>query len=157
MKRPRRSTLIIAGQFILLAVCLVFLGMLAWQNFFLRMLARNYIEEAGASEARFNYVRGHNWLYEMKVYKFDADDSGTVPDDGSVKPTGKTNGPFQVYSLLVNKDYPAVHQEFQHIFVDAYNRQMNLYYQHPEWFDKSGLRIPMHELQSNTNTPQAAN
>jgi hypothetical protein len=151
MKRPRISTLIIIVQFILLLVCLIFLGRELIHNWFLKSRAKELAAEAGFAEATHNFLRGNFYHYEAKLFKFDADDSGTVPTDGTTEPAGKKDGQFQVRYLLVDQSFPKVHREIQQAFVDAYNKHMNQYFEHPEWFDKNGLRIPMHELQTHTN------
>ena len=150
MRRPRISTLIITVQFLLLLVCLGFFGLTLWHNYFLKYRAKNFAAEAGFAEATHNFVRGNFWLYEIKLYKFDANGSGTVPTDSTTEPAGKMDGQFQVYYLLVDEQFPKVHQEIQRAFVNAYNQHMHHYFEHPEWFDKNGQRIPMHELQRQT-------
>jgi hypothetical protein len=147
MRKLRISTLFIIGQFILLLVCVVFLGITLWHKYFLKIRAKEFAAEAGFADATHNFSRGKFYLYEVKLYKFDADDSGTVPTDGIIEPAGKTDGQFQIYYFLVNQNWPKVHQEIQQAFVDAYNQHMHQLFLHPEWFDKNGQRIPMHELQ----------
>jgi ABC-type nitrate/sulfonate/bicarbonate transport system substrate-binding protein len=92
--------------------------------------AKQYAVESGFSQATHNFVQGHIYLYETKLYKFGADDSGTVLTDGMLEPTGKTDGQFQVYYLFVNEDFPKVHREIQQAFVDAYNQQMRRHFEH---------------------------
>ena len=150
MKRPRVSTLIIIVQFILLLVCLIFLGRELIDNWVLKLRARELATEAGFAVATRNFLRGNFCLYEFRLFKFDADDSGTVPTDGTTEPSGKMDGQFQVRYLLVDQSFPKVHREIQQAFIDGYNGHMHQYFEHPEWFDKNGQRIPMHELQQQT-------
>ncbi len=153
MKLPRVSTLIIVGQFILLLICLGLFGYSLMNNWCLKEEAKKYAIEAGFAEATHNYLRGDYCLYELKLFKFDADDSGTVPTDGTTESTGKTNGIFHIRNFLVSqKGFEYGHQEIQQAFVDAYNEHMHHYFDHPEWFDKNGQRIPLHDLKQNTNT-----
>jgi hypothetical protein len=150
MKMPRISTLIIISQFILLLVCLGFLGLTLWHNYFLKWRAKEFAAETGFAEATYNFLRGNFLLYELKLYKFGANDSGTVPTDGTIEPADKMDGQFQVYYFLVDQNFPKIHQEIQQSFVDAYNQHMRQYFEHPEWFDKNGQRIPLRELQKQT-------
>ena len=148
---PRASTLVIVGQSVLLLVCCVYLAKLLIRNYCLAYEAKSYANSAGCAEARRNFLRGHSWLYEIKPFKFDADDSGPVPTDGDIKPADKMDGRFKVYYYLVNQSFPSGYWEVQQSYVDGYNRQMRLFFDHPEWFDQHGLRIPLHELKSQTN------
>ena len=147
MKMPRVSTLIITGQFILLLISFGFLGLVLWHNYFLKLTAKDFATQAGFSEATYEFARGDFCLYEIKLYKFDADDSGSVPTDGTTEPAGKVDGRFQIYYFLVDQNWPKVHQEIQQAFVDAHNQHMHQFFEHPERFDKNGLPIPRHELQ----------
>lgn len=146
MRMPRVSTLIIIGQFILLLACLVFLALALWHNYFLKVRAREFAAEAGFDMATRNFSRGNFCLYEIKLYKFDADDSGIVPTDGTTEASGRRDAQFQIYYFLVDQNWPKVHQEIQQAYVDAYNQHMRQFFEHPEWFDKNGQRIPMHGL-----------
>ena len=150
MRRPRVSTSIIIGQFILLLVCLGFLALTLWHNYFLKVRAEDFAAQAGSAMAINNFSRGNICLYEIKLFKFDANDSGTVPTDSTTEASGRMDGQFQIYSFLVDQNWPKVHQEIQQAFVDAYNQRMHHFFEHPEWFDKNGQRIPMHELQKQT-------
>ena len=126
------------GQFFLLLICLGFLGLTLWHNYFLKMTAKEYAAEAGSADATFDFTHAHFWLYEIKLYKFDANDSGTVPTDGTTEPAGKTEGQFEIYYFLVDQSWPKVHQEIQNEFVEAHNRHMRQSFEHPERFDKNG-------------------
>ncbi len=148
----RISTIIILGQSVLLLVCLGFLAHLLMDNYVLKSEAKSYATTAGFARATHNFLRGNYCLYEVKLFKFgfNDNDSGIVPTDGETKPAGKTDGGFQVYYFLVDQGFPKVHQEIQQAFVDGYNEQMRRYFEHPEWFDKNGQRIPMNGLQKQT-------
>lgn len=87
----------------------------------------------------------------MKIYSY-GDDTGPVPTDGMTEPAGKMDGQFPVRYYLVSKNSFKVYREIRQQFIDGYNVQMRSYFEHPEWFDKNGLRIPMYELHSHTNT-----
>jgi hypothetical protein len=150
MRTPRVSILIIIGQFILLLACLGFLALALWHNYFLKVRAKEFAAEAGFAMATSNFSHGNFYLYEVKLYKFNADDSGIVPTDGTTEASGRRNGQFQIYYFLVDQDWPKMHQEIQQAYVDAYNQRMRQFFEHPEWFDKNGQRIPMHELQKQT-------
>jgi hypothetical protein len=69
----------------------------------LKQEAKKYAIEAGFAEATHNYLRGVYCLYELKLFKFDSDDSGTVPTDGTTESTDKTNGIFHIRNFLVNQ------------------------------------------------------
>jgi hypothetical protein len=142
MKVPRISALIIIGQFILLVICLGFLGLTLWHNYFLKMTAKDFAAQAGFAEATYEFARGDFCIYEVKLYKFDADDTGTVPTDGTTETSGKTDGQFQIYYFLVDQNWPKVHQEIQQAYVDAHNQHMRQFFEHPERFNKYGLPIP---------------
>jgi hypothetical protein len=149
MKMPRISNLIILGQFVLLLISLGFLGYALVNNYCLKSEAKRYATTAGLEQAMRNFSRGDYYLYETKLYKFS--DEGRVPTDGDIEPTGKTDGQFRIYYFLVGQEgWEKGHQEIQQAYVDAYNERMRLFFEHPEWFDKSGQRIPMHELQKQT-------
>jgi len=150
MKTPRISTLIIAGQFILLLISLGFLGYALVNNYCLKSEAKRYAATAGLEQAIRNFSRDDYYLYEIKLLKFS--DEGPVPTDGDIEPTGKTDGQFRVYYFLVDQEgWEKGHQEIQQAYIDGYNQRMHLFFEHPEWFDKNGQRIPMHELHSKTN------
>jgi hypothetical protein len=154
MKKPRISFLIILGQFILLLICFGLFGFALANNWCLKEEAKKYAAEAGFAEATHNFLRGDYSLYELKLFKFGADDSGTVPTDGTTEFSGKIDGRFQVLYFLVSQNgFEYGHQEIQQSFVDAYNQHMRHYFEHPEWFDQNGQRIPMHELQKQTTNP----
>jgi hypothetical protein len=150
MKKPRTSTVIIACQIMLFLICLGFLGFVLFDNYFLKMEAKRYAAMAGFDQATRNFLRGDYCLYEIKLFKVDAGYSGTVPTDGTTQPAGKMDGQFQVRYFLVDENMPKWHQKIQQAFVDGYNDHMRGYFEHPEWFDKNGQRIPLHELQKQT-------
>jgi hypothetical protein len=100
MKTPRVSTLAILGQFVLLLVCLGFLVLTLWHNYFLKSEAKEFAAEAGFAEATHNFLRGNYPLYELKLYKFDANDSGTVPTDGTTEPADKMEVNFKSIIFL---------------------------------------------------------
>lgn len=102
------------------------------------MAAKEYAAQAGFADATFNFTHGHFCLYEIKPYKFEADDSGTVPIDGTTGPTGRTNGQFEMDYFWVDQNWPKVHQEIQRTFVEAHNQHMRQFFEHPERFDKNG-------------------
>lgn len=151
MKTPRISTLIIIGQSILLLICLGYLAVILVRNYCLKIEAKRYAASVGISDATRSFARGHIWLYEIKQYKFEADDSGKVPTDGDIEPSNKKDGEFQIYYFLVDESFPYGHLETQQAYVDAYNERMRLFFNHPEWFDKNGWRIPLHELKQTNN------
>lgn len=151
MKLPRIRTLIIACQFILLLVCLGYLAVVLFRNYCLKFEAKRYATIAGFEEARHNFVRGNIWLYEIKQYKTDTEGSGPVPTDGDVEPANKTEGQFKIYYFLISQDSEYGHLEIQQAYVDAYNQHMRQFFDHSEWFDKDGYRIPLHELKQRTN------
>jgi len=152
VKRPRISILIILCQFLLLLVCLGFLGLTSWHNYFLKLRAEEFASETGYADATCDFSRTNFRLLEVKLFKFDADDSGTVPTDGTAEPSGKMDGQFQIDYFLVDQQWPRVHQEIQQKYVDAYNQHMHQFIEHPEWFDKNKQRIPMHELPKQKQT-----
>jgi hypothetical protein len=52
MTKPKISTMIIAAQFIILAVAVVFLGHVLYENWFLKQTARLLASELGYERAR---------------------------------------------------------------------------------------------------------
>ena len=105
--------------------------------------------------ARQNFIRGNYFLFELKLFQY-RENSGRVPNEGEIIPAGKTDGQYQIYYYLVSADMPTVYLEIQQAYIDGYNEHMRLCGSHPEWFDKNGYRIPMHELNSNTNASSPA-
>jgi hypothetical protein len=150
MKMPHIRTLIIIGQSILLLVCLGYLTVVLVRNYCLKSEATRYAFTAGFEQARHSYVRGHFWLYEIKQYK-DPEGTGSVPTDGEIEFAHKTEGQFLIYYYLVSQDFEQGHLEIQKAYVDAYNEHMRQFVDHPEWFDKDGYPIGMHELKQRTN------
>jgi hypothetical protein len=158
MKMPRVSNLIIIGQFVLLLICLGCFGYALANNYCLKLEAKKYAEEAGFAEATHNFLRGDFCLYELKLYKFDfgPNESGTVPTDGTTESTDKMDGKFHVLYFLVSQHgFEYGHQEIQRAFVDGYNQHMRQYFEHPEWFNENGQRIPLHESKQQANTSSA--
>ena len=152
MKTPRISRIIIVGQLILLLICLGYLSLILVRNYCLKLEAKRFAATAGFEEATRNYSQDHIWLYEIKQFRFGADDSGTVPTDGTSEPAGKSDGKFEIYYYLVSEEFEKGHLEIQQAYVDAYNQRMHQYFDHPDWFDKNGHRIPSNELKRQTNT-----
>jgi hypothetical protein len=151
MKIPRISTLLIIGQFLLILICLGLFGYALANNWCLKMEAEKYARDAGFAEATHNYLRGDYCLYELKLFKFGVD-SGAIPTDGTTESTDKMNGAFHVRNFMADQNgFEFGHQEIQQTFVDAYNEHMHHYFDHPEWFDKNGQRIPARELKQKTN------
>jgi hypothetical protein len=149
VKIPRIAHLIILGQFVLLLICLGFLGYVLITNYCLKEEAKRYAATAGLEQATRNFSHGDYCLYEIRLYKIS--DEGTVSTDGDIEPAGKMNGKFKVYYFLVGQDgWERGHQEIQQSYVDGHNQRMRLFFEHPEWFDKNGQRIPMRELQKQT-------
>lgn len=150
MKKPRVSTIIIIGQFVLLLVSLGFLGFFIFENWISEHEAKDFAYQAGCAEAMSNYLRRQYSIYEMNLYEY-GNDTGPIPYDGMTKPAGKMDGRFPVLYFLVDKDTPKIYREIQQQFVDGYNVQMRAYFAHPELYDNYGLRIPMRELHTRTN------
>jgi hypothetical protein len=157
MKMPRVSTLVIVSQSVLLLACFVFVGFLLFQSYVLKLEAKRYASIVGTGEANRNFSRGRIWFYEVKQFRFNADGSGTVPDDGSLEPSGRSEGKIEIYYYLVHGDLENGHLEIQQAYVDAYNERMHQFVDHPEWFDKEGHRIPASELKRQTNSVSASN
>ena len=150
MKKPRVSTVVIVGQFLLLLTALGFLGYFILANWVSENEARDFAYQAGSAEAMRHYLRGQYSIYEMKLYQY-SQDTGPIPNDGTTEPADKTDGRFPVYYYLVAGDAPRVYRGIHQQFIDGYNSQMRAYFQHPEMFDNNGLRIPMRELHTRTN------
>jgi hypothetical protein len=133
-------------------MCLGFLGYALIDNYFLKSEAKRYATTAGFDQATRNFLRGDYCLYEVKPFKFDFNDkdSGTVPTDGAIESADKMDGQFRIYYFLVDQGFPKGHQEIQQAFVDGHNQHMHQFFEHPEWFDKNGQRIPLRELQKQT-------
>jgi hypothetical protein len=157
MKAPRISTLIITGQLILLLICLGYLTVILIRNYCLKMEAKQYATTAGFEQATRNFARGHAWLYEIKLFKFDADDSGVVPTDGDIKPADKREGRFEIYYYLVDQNFPYGHTEIQQAYINGYNDHMRQFFDHPEWFDKDGHRVSVNKLNQQTNNSNTSN
>jgi hypothetical protein len=153
MKKPRISILIITSQFVLLLFCLGYLAVVLVRNYCLKMEAKRYASSAGIANAKSNFSHGRFWLYQIKQLKFDGNGSGTWPTDGSIDPAGKTDGQFQVYYFVVDTGFPAGHLEVQQAYVDSYNDRMRMFFNHSNWFDKYGERIPSSDLKGQTNSP----
>jgi len=127
------------------------------RNYCLKLEAKQFAASAGFEQATRNFVRGHIWLYEIKRFKFGADDSGTVPSNGDIKFSDKTEGRFQIFYYLVDEGFPKGHLEIQQAYVDGYNEHMHQFFDHPEWFDKNGHRIPLSDLKQQTNAMNVSN
>jgi len=151
MKKPRISTAIIATQFGILAICATFCGWLLYQNWFLKQNAKLLASELGFQRARADFVRGHHWLYEIKLFK--VNNEGAVPTDDSAEPTGRHDGPYEIRAVLTADDYPAVCTEIRQILVDAYNQHMHQLYEKPEWFDANGFRLRHSKTNSGATLP----
>jgi hypothetical protein len=93
-----------------------------------------------------HFVHGHQWLYEIKLFK--VNDEGAIPTDDTLEPTGKHEGPYEIQAKLTDDDYPAACTEIRRVLVDAYNQHMHALYEKPEWFDANGFRV----LHSKTNS-----
>ena len=156
MRKPRVSFYVnppwLAQSILFVLACLVILGLLLAHNYFLKLEAKRFAITSGRSEADRNFSRGYLWSYEVKQYKFGPDDSGTVPTDGTSEPSGKSDGKLEIRYYLVSKEFEWGHLEIQQAYVDAYNERIHLLISHPEWFDKSGHRIPPTGLKPQTNT-----
>src|SRR6185437_14824090 len=151
MAKFRTSTIIIVSQFVLLLICLVFLGLVLVRNYCLKSEAKQFAATAGFEEATRNFSNGRIWLYEIKQFSFGGDDSGIVPTDGTSESAGKTDGKFKIYYYLVSNDFEKGHLEIQQAYVNAYNQHMHQFFDHPDWFDKNGHRIPLSQLKRQTN------
>jgi hypothetical protein len=156
MKRPRTSTVVILIQSILVLACLVFIGLLLADNYFLKQEAKNLAATAGIGDAVRNYANGRFWLYETKLFSFGEKD-GRVPDDGSSEPSGKSEGKFEIRYYMISKEFEWGHIEIQQAFVDAYNERMHLFIEHPEWFDENGQRLPLRNQSQHTNAVSTSN
>ncbi len=156
MKKPRITTVIIGIQSVLVLACFVFIGVLLAHNYFLKQEAKNLAATAGVRDAVRNYANGRFWLYEIKFFRFGEED-GRVPDDGTSEPSGKSEGKFEIRYYMVSKGFEWGHIEIQQAFVDAYNERMHLFIEHPEWFDKSGQRLPLHNQNYHTNAVSTSN
>jgi hypothetical protein len=142
MKKSNAAIIIIVGQSLLFMFCIGLLGRALWQNHFLKDYATEYVKEAGFADARENFVRGHLWIYEVKLYTDNVEGSGPSRTDGTIEPTGRMEGKCEVWSFLVCEEFPGPHREIQQAFVDAYNQHMRDYIEHPEMFDQNGYRVP---------------
>jgi len=150
MARPRISFLVILTQSLLLLLCLGGLAYTVMHKWALKTEAKRYAVIAGIDHATHNYLRGNYCFYEVQLFDFGPDDVGTVPQDGSLKPSGKRDGELPIYYFLVGrKGWPKWHQEIQQAYVDAYNDRMRLMFGHPNWFDQNGDRIPQADLRQN--------
>jgi|SRR5215469_13587001 len=140
MRAPRTSTLVIIFQFILLLVCLWFLGFFVVMNYEVKMTAKEYASQAGRSNALRNFLRQRPSLYETKLYEW-GEDSGPIPTDGTTEPANKREWGLPVLYYMVSKDSPKAYREIRQAYVDSYNEQMREYFEHPEEFDVNGLRL----------------
>lgn len=140
MKAPRISRLIIVFQFILLLVCLGFLGFFIVLSYELKLEGEHYASQAGFDRALRNYLRQRPSIYETKLFEY-GEDSGPIPTDGTIEPANKREYGLPVFYYMVSKDSPKAYKEIQQAYVDSYNKQMREYFEHPEEFDNNGLRL----------------
>ena len=151
MKAPRVSTLIIAIQSIMILICLGFLTLVLVGNYCLKIEAKRYASALGFQQATRNFAEGRIWLFEIKKFNSDANESGINRTDGDIESTGKKEGRFEIYSYVVDESFPYGHMEIQQAFVAGYHTQMRQFFDHPNWFDKSGHRIPLNKVSQQTN------
>src|SRR5262245_28215850 len=121
----RVSTVIIISLILVLLVSFGFLGRSHWHNYILKEDARNFAVQAGRMQAQRNFSRGRYILYETRLYTGNYEtDSGKIPMDGDVKPTGQNDGPYEIWIWIISEGWTRDHQELQKSHVDAYNEQM---------------------------------
>jgi hypothetical protein len=140
MKAPRISRLIIVFQSILLLICLGFLGFFIVLSYGLKLEAEDYASQAGFDHALRNYLKQRPSIYETKLFEY-GEDSGPIPTDGTIEPAHKREYGLPVFYYMVSKDLPKAYKEIQQAYVDSYDKQMREYFEHPEEFDNSGLRL----------------
>src|SRR5215469_13163089 len=112
MKAPRISTLVIILQFILLLVCLGFLGFFIVLNYGLKWEAEEYASQAGYSNALRNFLRQRPSIYETKLYEY-GEDSGPIPTEGTTEPANKREYGLPVFYYMVPKDSPKAYREVE--------------------------------------------
>jgi hypothetical protein len=151
MNKPRKSSVIIIFQFMLLGVCAIFLGWTLYQNWFLKQEAVMLSSELGFRRAQADFIRGHLWLYEIKSFKIGTE--GELPTDGISEPTGRYEGSYEIRALLTYDGSPAAVVDIRRVLVETYNQHMRQMHEKPEWFDANGFRIPNSKTNVKTASP----
>lgn len=151
MKAPRISTWIIGAQSIAIIFCLIFGSLEMSHNYLLKITGTIFAQEVGFSRAQADFVHGRRWLYELKPYALD---TSSLPTDGATESTGRRDGPYEIQSLFVCKDYGADTIAVWKAMVDAYNQHMHAFYEKPELFDKNGFRVARPKNNSSGNEVQ---
>jgi hypothetical protein len=115
-------------------------------NHFLKTNAKMMASETGFERARYDFVQGRRFIYEIKF--FTQSSEGTVPTDGISQPTGRYDGPFEIRAMLTCADFPAVWTEIRRSFIESYNQHMHQLYEKPELFDANGFRVVHQKISS---------
>ena len=151
----RFPTVIIISLLFLILVCIGFLVRARWHNHLLKEDAENFAVQAGRMQAQRNFSRGRYILYEFRLYKGNYEtDSGRIPLDGDVKPTGRTQGPYEIWYWVIDTGWSRDHQALQQAHVNAYNEQMHQFFEQPHLFDTNGLPAGFSNAgRKNTNGP----
>jgi hypothetical protein len=121
MNKQRRFVAALIG---LCCICLVVLGFLvrahlqnhAWENEMFAMAAL-----AGSLQARADYERGNLQLYEVAA-------------DSEMKATGRSEGPFQIWTWPFHSMLGQPNKFAAEQFVKSYNTKMKYMRQHPDQF-----------------------
>jgi len=103
--------------------------------------------ELGFRRAQEDFIRGHHWLYEIKLFKIGSE--GEVPTKGISEATGRYDGPYEIRALLTYEDSPSSIIDLKRDLIEAYNKHMRQMYENPGWFDLNGFRIP--NVRTNSN------
>src|SRR5579859_6030096 len=139
MKMPGISTFVIVAQLIVIVICIGLIGWMAYQNWFIKSTAKMIASQLGFHRAQADFQRQRRRLYEIKLVTSNPDRSDF--DDDVTQPTGKSDGPYEVYALLTSDAYPASHIEIRQALIDGYNLHTHQLYEKPEWFDANGFRV----------------